>query len=127
MESQIKQKDISSLHDIKETAKRTIQFTTIALLVATLIIPVRLYFGHYIGAAQLSIFCIFCVLVMWLNKTKKSHLTKAVTIIGVDVFLVMFNITDGLNMGGYLYFFPMFFALPFMINNHERYTKEVAF
>jgi signal transduction histidine kinase len=127
MESQINRKDISSLHDIKETSKRTIQFLNIALLVATLIIPVRLYFGHYTSAAQLSVFCIFCGLAMWLNKTKKTPFAKAFTIIGIDAFLVLFTITDGLNMGGYLYFFPMFFALPFMINNHEKYTREVAF
>jgi signal transduction histidine kinase len=32
---------------------------------------------------------------------------------------------DGIQMGGYLYFFPLLFALPFLINNHEKYNKII--
>lgn len=116
----------SSLHDIKEISKRTIQFITIALIVSSIIIPVRLYFGHYAAAASLSVFCIFCAIVWWLNKKGPTVFTKAFTILGVNVFLTYSALTDGLSMGGYLYFFPLFFALPFLVDNHEKYTKEVA-
>lgn len=126
MENLFKKRDATSLHDIKEVSKRTIQFITIALIVSSLIIPFRLYFGHYAAAASLSLFCIFCGLVWWLNKKGSSSYTKALTIIGVNAFLIYSTLSDGLSMGGYLYFFPMFFALPFLVDNHEKYTKEVA-
>ncbi|HZF63586.1 MAG TPA: hypothetical protein VEZ55_03845, partial [Chitinophagaceae bacterium] len=68
MENQLQKKEFSSLHDIKEVSKRTVQFINVALIVASLIIPLRLYFGHLLPAATLSGFCIFCGITLWLNK-----------------------------------------------------------
>lgn len=126
MENQSLTKPPAGLHDIKEVSKRSVQFITIALVVASLLIPVRLYFGHYFASAALSAFCIFCGIAIWLFKTRPWKYTKGIIILGVDLFLIFFALSDGLSMGGYLYFFPMFFALPFLVENHEKYTREVV-
>ncbi len=115
----------TTCNDLKEVSKRTVQFIYTALFVATLIIPFRLYYGHYIAAAQLSGFCIFLGIVLLLNTRNIPSFTKIFTIVGVNAFLVVTTLTDGLNMGGYLYYFPFLFALPFLIENHPNYRKEV--
>lgn len=127
MENRRPSGDISSLHDIKEVSKRTVQFIKLAIAVAALIVPVRIYFGHYFSAGALALFCFFCGVVLFFHKKGGTKNIKLITIAGIDIFLTFFVIFDGLNMGGYLYFFPMFFVLPFLVNNHERYNREVAF
>lgn len=126
MENKLIKKEHTELQNLKEVSKRTVQFITIALVVASLLIPVRLFYGHYFAAGVLSLFCVFCAIVIWLNKKKSSRAIKAFTVIGINAFITFFVLSDGLSLGGYFYFFPIFFALPFVVEYHEKYTKELA-
>lgn len=126
MESRRLPEDISTLHDTQETSKRSIQLLKLAIIVACFIIPVRLFFGHYYAAIINICFIVFCFVLTRLLKKNKSGSLKMITIIGVDAFLAFYSIADGLRAGDYLYLFPMFFALPLLINKHERYNREVA-
>jgi signal transduction histidine kinase len=125
MENQFSKTETSSLHDIKEISKRTIQFITLSLILGAAILPLRLFFHHYISAIVLSCFCVFLSTVLLLNKKGFTKHVQVVSIIGINIFIIVFNYTDGLRMGAYLYFFPMLFSIPFLVNNHEKYHKRV--
>lgn len=125
MENQFSKTETSSLHDIKEISKRTIQFIILALVLGAAILPLRLFFHHYISAIVLSCFCVFLSTVLLLNKKGFKKHVQGVSIIGINIFIIVFNYTDGLKMGAYLYFFPMLFSIPFLVNNHEKYHKRV--
>jgi signal transduction histidine kinase len=126
MENQFNKGEITSLHDIKEVSKKTIQFVFLSLVIAAFILPVRLFSQQYISALVLSFFCIFLSIILFLNKKGYRKYVQATAIIGINIFLVSFSYTDGLRMGSYLYFFPMLFSIPFLVNNHEKYHRRVV-
>jgi signal transduction histidine kinase len=125
MENQYNKSKATSLHDIKEVSKRTVQFIFLSLIIAAAIVPMRLYFEHYISAALLFSCCIFFAIVLFLNKRGYTKYIQASTVAGINIFFILFSYVDGTQMGGYLYFFPLLFALPFLINNHEKYNKII--
>jgi signal transduction histidine kinase len=125
MENQSNKGEIISLHDIKEVSKKTIQFVFLSLVIATFILPVRLFSQQYISALVLSFFCIFLSTILFLNKKGYRKYVQESAIIGINIFLVAFSYTDGSRMGSYLYFFPMLFSIPFLVNNHEKYHRRV--
>ncbi len=125
MENQYNKSENASLHDIKEVSKRTIQFVILSLIVGVAIIPFRLFLQHYISAIVLGCFCTFLCVLLIVNKRGYTKYTQAVSLIGSNIFLVIFSYTDGLKMGSYLYFFPMLFSIPFLVNNHEKYHKRM--
>ena len=126
MKNQNNKSETASLHDIKEVSKRTIQFVFLSLIVGTALLPYRLFSHHYISAMVLGAFCIFLSIVLAIDKGGNTKYTQTVSIIGINFFLLIFSYTDGLKMGSYLYFFPMLFAIPFLVNNHEKYHKRVV-
>jgi signal transduction histidine kinase len=125
MENQYNKGEISSLHDIKEVSKRTIQFVKLSLIISAAIVPVRLLFHQNVSAIVLCSFCLFLGIVLILNKLRYTKYIQLISIVGINLYLIVFNYTDGLQMGSYLYFFPMLFAIPFLVNNHEKYHKQV--
>jgi signal transduction histidine kinase/BarA-like signal transduction histidine kinase len=126
MENQFTKGEITSLHDIKEVSKKTIQFVFLSLIIAAFILPVRFFSQQYISALVLSFFCVFLSVILFLNKKGYRKYVQASAIIGINIFLVAFSYTDGLRMGSYLYFFPMLFSIPFLVNNHEKYHSRVV-
>ena len=126
MENQFAKNEISSLHDIKEVAKKNIQFLVLSVIIGAAIIPLRLAFHHYVSALAIGLFCIFLLAVLLLNKKGYTRYVQATSLIGINIFLVIFSYTDGLRMGAYLFFFPMLFSIPFLVNNHEKYNKRVV-
>jgi signal transduction histidine kinase/CheY-like chemotaxis protein len=125
MENQYNKGEISSLHDIKEISKRTIQFVKLSLILSAAIVPVRFIFNQNVSAIVLSSFCLFLSIVLIVNKLGYTKYIQLTSIVGINLYLVAFNYFDGLQMGSYLYFFPMLFAIPFLVNNHEKYHKRV--
>jgi signal transduction histidine kinase/CheY-like chemotaxis protein len=125
MENQYNKGEISSLHDIKEVSKRTIQFVKLSLILSIAIVPIRLLFHQNVSAIVLVSFCLFLSIILILNKLGYTKYIQLISIIGINLYLIAFNYTDGLQMGAYLYFFPMLFAIPFLVNNHEKYHKQV--
>lgn len=126
MENQNYKSENASLHDIKEVSKRTIQFVFLSLIVGMAILPYRVFSGHHVSAMVLSVFCIFLAIVLLIDKKGFTRYTQVISLVGINLFLFVFSYTDGINMGSYLYFFPMLFSIPFLVNNHEKYHKRVV-
>lgn len=119
--------EITLIHDIAEVSKRSVRFVGAALIVALINIPIKFYDRHYLSVLILLSFSLFLGFNMFLLKRGYTRYTKIFIITGINLFLCCFNFTDGLKMGSYLFFFPLLFALPFLISSQNKYTKEVLF
>lgn len=117
--------EITLLFDMKEVSKRSIQFIGVGVIITAALVPVHIYDGHYISAIITSIFSAFLGGVWFMHKRGWTKHTTVISIIGINIFLTLFNIVEGIKMGDYLFFFPMLFALPFLVRNKKEYTKEV--
>jgi signal transduction histidine kinase len=117
--------EITLLFDMKEVSKRSIQFIGFGVVITGLLVPVHIFDGHHLSAIITSIFCLFLGGIWFMHKKGLTKNTTVISIIGIDVFLCVFNFTEGLKMGDYLFFFPMLFALPFLVRNKKEYTREV--
>jgi signal transduction histidine kinase len=117
--------EITLLFDMKEVSKRSIQFIGVGVVITAALIPVHIFDGHYLSAIITSIFCFFLGIIWFMHKKGFTRYTTVISIIGINVFLTIFNFTEGIKMGDYLFFFPMLFALPFLVRNKKKYTKEV--
>ena len=110
---------------MKEVSKRSIQFIGVGVIITSALIPVHIYDGHYLSAIITGIFSLFLGGVWLMHKKGLTKYTTVISIIGINIFLTIFNFTEGIKMGDYLFFFPMLFALPFLVRNKKKYTKEV--
>lgn len=110
---------------MKEVSKRSIQFIGVGVVITGGLVPVHIYDGHFISAIITFIFSAFLGGVWFMNKKGFTKYTTIISIIGINIFLTLFNIVEGIKMGDYLFFFPMLFALPFLVRNKKKYTKEV--
>jgi signal transduction histidine kinase len=117
--------EITLLFDMKEVSKRSTQFIGFGVVITGLLVPVHIFDGHYLSAIITSIFCLFLGVIWLMHKKGFTRYTTVTSIIGINFFLCVFNFTEGLKMGDYLFFFPMLFALPFLVRNKKQYTKEV--
>ena len=117
--------EITLLFDMKEVSKRSIQFIGVGVIITAALIPVHIYDGHYLSAFITLIFSLFLGGLWLLNKKGYTKYITVLSIIGINVFLTAFNIVEGIRMGDYLFFFPMLFALPFLVRNKKEYTREV--
>jgi hypothetical protein len=98
MENQYNKSKATSLHDIKEVSKRTVQFIFLSLIIAAAIVPMRLYFEHYISAALLFSCCIFFGIVLFLNKRGYTKYIQASTVAGINIFFILFSYVDGISV-----------------------------
>jgi signal transduction histidine kinase/CheY-like chemotaxis protein len=117
--------EITLLFDMKEVSKRSVQFIGFGIVITAFLVPVHIFDGHYLSAIITSIFCLFLGTIWLMHKNGRTKHTTVSSIIGINVFLTIFNFTEGLKMGDYLFFFPMLFALPFLVRNKKNYTREV--
>jgi signal transduction histidine kinase len=117
--------EITLLFDMKEVSKRSIQFIGVGVIITSGLIPVHIYDGHYLSAIITAIFAVFLGGVWLMHKKGATRYTTVISIIGINIFLTVFNFTEGIKMGDYLFFFPMLFALPFLVRNKKKYTREV--
>ena len=117
--------EITLLFDMKEVSKRSIQFIGVGVIITGALVPVHIFDGHYLSAIITFIFSFFLGCVWLMHKKGLTRYTTVISILGINIFLTIFNFTEGIKMGDYLFFFPMLFALPFLVRNKKKYTKEV--
>lgn len=101
------------------------QFIGVGIIITAGLIPVHIYDGHYLSAVITAIFSAFLGGVLLMHKKGLTKYTTVTSIIGINIFLTIFNFIEGIRMGDYLFFFPMLFALPFLVRNKKKYTREV--
>ncbi|WP_448702714.1 hybrid sensor histidine kinase/response regulator [Mucilaginibacter sp. AW1-3] len=111
--------------DIKETAKRMRQLCYIAITVASIVMLVALFHQNYISSAVTFGKILSSLLVLLLLRLGYYKFAKYFILFQINAFLVFISFTVGHKAGGFLYFFPLVFALPMLINNHKKQLLEI--
>lgn len=117
--------EITLVHDVDEVSKRSLQFIGIALIISLINVPINIFLGHHLTTLILVSFCVLLCIILFKLKKGYTAYVKTLTIAGINVFFILFNFSDGLRMGNYIYFFPLLFALPFLISSKNKYNREV--
>lgn len=112
--------------DIKETAKRMRQLSYIGITVACIITLIELFSQNYISAAITFVKILSSLLVLLLLHLGYYKFARYYILFQINAFLITVSFLVGHKAGGYLYFFPLMFALPMMINNHKKQSAEIS-
>ena len=113
--------------DIKEVSKRTIGFIKVALGFNIPLIFVNLFQEIYLSAYLLMVYSLFLVVILYF--TRKGYLahTKMASIVAVNLFFCALTIVQGRDSGSYMYFMPLFFSVPYLVDEKNDYRREVLF
>lgn len=117
---------VSSVHDIKETVKRTARFGYVAIVFAGISSITNLVYGNYLSAGLVGGLLATLVVIILLNYKGWFALSKIVSVLAINAFLTLIAFSEGLKSGGYLFFIPLLTVLPYLIDNHERYLEELS-
>ena len=123
----MKGKATNQVHDIKEVSRRAIQLVSSALVIGMVTLIMSIVQGYIYSTILTALFCIFFGVILFLHKKGYPQYTKFFTIVGINFFLFLTALAEGLNSGSFLYFFALIFAIPFMIDNNKKYNREVIF
>src|SRR5215216_1592634 len=123
----MKGKTSKQVHDIKEVSRRAVQLINSALVIALVGLIMSFIQGYIYSTAINAAFCFFFGTILFLHKKGYHRYIKFLTIIGINSFLFLTVLAEGLKSGSCLYFFALIFAIPFMIDNNKKYNREVLF
>lgn len=112
--------------DIKETAKRMRQLSYIGITVASAITLIELFNQNYISAGITCGKILLSLFALFLLKLGYYKVAKYFIFIQINAFLISVSFLIGHKAGGYMYFFPLIFALPMLVNNHKRQSLEIS-
>lgn len=111
---------------LKELPKRIHQFVFLALFFCMVTIFTNLAYGNYLSASLVCALFLTLTLISYFNRKGYANLTKVSIVVSINFFLTIICFAQGLNAGAFLYFIPLLFAIPYIVNNHRRYTLEVT-
>jgi signal transduction histidine kinase/BarA-like signal transduction histidine kinase len=114
-----------NMHDIKETTKRMKQLSYIAISVCSVITIIQLFHQNYVSAGLTFAKILFSFLVLLFLHFGYYKFAKYFIVVQINVFLISVSFLVGHKAGGYLYFFPLVFALPMIVNNHKKQSSEI--
>jgi signal transduction histidine kinase len=123
----MKGKATRQVHNIKEVSHRAVQLIKSALVIALIGFTMSLIQGYIYSTAINAVFCIFFGVILFLHKKGFHRFIKFFTIVGINFFLFLTVLVEGVKSGSCLYFFPLIFSIPFMIDNNRKYNREVIF
>ena len=116
-----------SVHDIKEVSKRTTQLGIVAVTIAFLVAVYYFFLGIYISSLLIGGYCIFLVINILLNKAGYFKYSNLVIICATNVLLICTVTAEGLRAHGYMFFLPLLFSIPFIVENNKSFNKELLF
>ena len=109
--------------------KKTVRFNQFILLILIahfVCVVSYFYFGLYISALiNLSAAYIF-IMAYHLNLRRKYLLARILSVLNLNLYLAIMNYMEGLKAGEYLFFFPYFLIMTFIIS-FTRSLRELTF
>ncbi|MCE3281425.1 MAG: response regulator [Chitinophagaceae bacterium] len=117
---------VTSVHDIKETIKRTARFGYIAMLFSVISIVTNIIYGNTLSALLVGSLLACFLIILMLNFKGWFTAAKVFSVVSINSILTVIAFAEGLKSGGYLFFIPLLTVLPYLIDNHERYLEELS-
>jgi signal transduction histidine kinase/CheY-like chemotaxis protein len=117
------------INDSASRRKKTVRFNQFIILALTAnFISVITYFFYslYISALINLTAAYFFILAFHLNSKRRFELARILSIVNLNLYLIVMNYVEGLKAGEYLYYFPYFLVMTFIINVEKNF-KELKF
>jgi CheY-like chemotaxis protein/nitrogen-specific signal transduction histidine kinase len=73
-----------------------------------------------------GVFIVALLLLLHTNKKGYVLFTKITAIAFLNTHFILITLAEGTKTGGYLYYCPLLFAIPFIVDNTKSYKREVA-
>ena len=128
MSESAKESEISSrqvLIDIKEVSKRSIKFIQYSIGLSIPIIFGNLVQKLYLSAGMAALYsCILGVIWYFTHKGYEKY-TKVAIVVSVSLFFSVLTILQGKASGSYMYFLPLIFVIPFLVEDSQNFTKKM--
>jgi signal transduction histidine kinase len=121
----------SGLRDDYTPAKRkkTIRFNQFILLILVahfVCVISYFYFGLYISALTNLTVAYFFIVAYHLNQRRQFKLARILSVLNLNFYLAVMNYMEGQKAGEYLFFFPYFLIMTFIIS-FTRSIRELIF
>ncbi|HEX8333784.1 MAG TPA: ATP-binding protein [Segetibacter sp.] len=120
------QRLVSPMHDIKETAKRISQFGKIAIAFALVSTVTNVVYGNHLSTLLVTNLISALLFILYMNSKGYLLFTKIASISYLNFHFILITLAEGTKTGGYLYYCPLLFAIPFLVDNNKRYMREVG-
>ena len=102
------------------------QFILLTLIANFVSVISYFSYGLYISALINLSAAYFFILAFHLNQRRKFELARILSIVNLNLYLVIMNYVEGLRAGEYLFYFPYFLVITFIIS-FSRNFWELAF
>lgn len=109
----------------KQISDRTIQIGIVTEFSCAIILICNIVQQLYISALILSCFMFLGGLLLLAIKKGQIKYTKFLIVILVNVQLVLSSFAEGLKIGGYLFFLPLLFSIPFFVESKKNFNREI--
>ena len=102
------------------------QFILLTLIANFVSVISYFSYGLYISALINLSAAYFFILAFHLNQRRKFELARILSIVNLNLYLVIMNYVEGLRAGEYLFYFPYFLVMTFIIS-FKRNFRELTF
>ncbi len=109
--------------DQKRKTIRLNQFVILALLVSFLQVISYFYNKLYISALINITSAYFFLLAYYFSSRKQLEVARIICVINVNLYLIVISYVEGLRAGEYLFFFPYFLALTFVVSIRRNFGE----
>src|SRR5688572_4814314 len=92
------------------------QFVILALLINFFSVLIYFYHSLYISALINITSAYFFLLAYYFNSRKKLDLGRIISVVNLNLYLIIISYVEGLKAGTYLFYFPYFLVLTFVVS-----------
>jgi CheY-like chemotaxis protein len=113
------------LIDIKEVSKRSIKFIQYSICLAIPIIFANLFQKLYLSAGMTILYSCILGAIWYFTLKGYGKYTKVAIVVTVSLFFSALTILQGKASGTYMYFLPLIFVIPFLVEDSKNFTKKM--
>jgi signal transduction histidine kinase/CheY-like chemotaxis protein len=121
------QPDSEVLIGTKEVSSRTIMFLKCVLIMTIPLAALNFYQNHTISASLVVGYSIAVILLIFFTKRGYLFYTQPATILTSIIFFAGLTVLQGRASGVHLYFFPLIFIIPFLIEDKKNFKRDMVF
>lgn len=101
------------------------QFVILALLLNFFSVINYFMLGLYISALVNITSAYFFLLAYYFNSRKKLEVGRIICVVNLNLYLIIVSFTEGLHAGAYLFYFPYFLVLTFVVSIGKHFRTWV--
>jgi PAS domain-containing protein len=102
------------------------QFIILALLITVLLVASNVYHKLYISGLVNITSAFFFLLAYYFNYRRWLNTARIISAININVFLILISYIEGLRAGEYLFYFPYFIALSFVVSIRKNFRELLS-